>query len=186
MKKIEQKTGAKKPSAHAPIKAKSAPTRPQKSADEPSARTLLAALKKTQQMMAETREQVAYLYGAIEELAQRQEIQSHWQISAVRQMLSSSMPVPAGPQGRSFSTNDGMSEIAMLTEMPSGDNVSPLIISEMMKAAETALGKLSEARSEERAQGIKALQDMVESVRAPESRTDEPTIMVVPRRDDVH
>lgn len=186
MKKIEQKSGAPKPKAHAPAQTKKSATRATNTPAKPSARTLLAALKRTNQMMAETREQVAYLYGAIEEIAQRQEIQSHWQMTAVKQLLAASMPVPTGPQGRSFSTSDGLSEVSILTEIPSGDNVSPLIVSEIMKAAETAFNKLSESRSKERAQGIQALQNMVESVRAPESRTDEPTIMVVPRRDDIH
>ncbi len=177
MKKTEKILKTNKAPTRAPIKRKTS---------EPSLATLLKALQKTQLMVAETREQMAFMYGALEELAQRQEIQSQWQLNAVKQLLSASMPTPTGTKGRSFATSDGMAEIEILSDLPSGDNVAPYLVSELVKSAEVALEKLNDSRSDERTKGLQTLKDLVEANRAPENRTEEPTIMVVPRRDDVH
>ncbi len=176
----------------------------------------LQVLKK---MTAETREQMAFIYGVLEEIAQRQEIQSAWQIDIARQVFAPRPQMTRGskpmqqtpsdmpPMGFSdtaqvdlasmelgvIDASDGdisisemiPAEFELTAEVRAGEGIPQALINEITNAAEKILRNLSERRTDIKTKGLQSVRKILEGNRTGDDK-QEPTIMVVPRKDEIH
>lgn len=64
------------------------PARPTSTSRKTPLRGKQTSLRRLESLVLQTREQISFVYGAIEEIAERQQIQSSWQMDLARQFFS--------------------------------------------------------------------------------------------------
>jgi hypothetical protein len=157
-----------------------------KQESNPSLKTLQATLVKTQRMVAETREQMAFMYGVLEEIAQRQEIQTAWQVNLAKQIFAPVVTVSKGTTSAAQGNGDfGATEIEFATEIAPGEGLPPSLAADLTNATEKVLNSLTEKRKKAKARGIQMVQQILSEG---QSKDDKPElkVMIFPHKDEIH
>lgn len=139
-----------------------------------SMQKLAADMRKMKITLDETREQLGFVYGVLEEIAERQEIQSEWQLEVAKNIFM----MGADKMLLKEKNAERMLETSAETE----DMLSA--IANIFGNAESALKKRSAKRKEEKIIAIKKTKDFFNGI----SKKDEPEqlILVMPSEDEIH
>jgi hypothetical protein len=161
---------------------------PQRQSSQASLKSLQTTLLKTQRMVAETREQMAFMYGVLEEIAQRQEIQTSWQINLAKQMFAPVVTVAKGTPAPGASQGSGdfvAAEVEFTTEIAPGEGIPPSLAAEITTATEKVLNSLTEKRKKAKARGIQMVQQILSEG---QTKDDKPElkVMIFPHKDEIH
>lgn len=150
-----------------------------------AAAELHSLITKTQRMVAETREQMAFMYAVLEEIAQRQEIQTSWQVDLAKQIFAPPKMTRTSPRARHAAQDANSPEIEISAEITAGEGVPQALLGEITSAAEKILQTLAEQRKETRAKGIESVKKILSEHVSPDDKA-EVKIMIVPPKDEIH
>lgn len=169
---------------------------------------LLESVRRLEKLHQQTREQLTFIYGALEEIAERQQLQSGWQMDLARQFF---LPEDRGGEQEVtvFTDLEAMRRLATeahernaalaaaagrpeeRTDEPSSPLVHPRVAAELayvedvLGAAEAAGTTLSDRNQERRRKGIELLRQQT-GQGVPEGGGDEENVFIVPNKLELH
>jgi hypothetical protein len=143
--------------------------------------------------LTETREQLAYVYGALEEIAQRQEMQASWQIDVARRLLQRPAPFANAMADLRVSPAKGVAAQRQEGDPAAGAMEQALQVAaedetseafdEILASADMLFKKLSSRSKTERVRGLKAMERILKRHNRKEK---EPMFIVLPAKMDLH
>jgi hypothetical protein len=158
---------------------------------------LLKNMEGLKVQLTETREQLAYVYGALEEIAQRQEVQASWQIDVARRLLLRPVSFAAPmAEHRSHAGQGGFdphqpgdavetnaeAPVGAPLEQP-GDSEMSEAFDEILASADMLFKKLTSRNKGERVRGLKAMERILKRHKR---KDKEPMFIILPAKMDLH
>ncbi len=158
----------------------------QKKTSALSLNALQETLLNTQRMMADTRQQVAYVHAVLEEIAERQALQASWQYTVAKHVFEPAPAVSQSPQRSPQSDGEiATAEITFTAEVRPGETLPHEAVAELTAAAEKALHSIQEKRAETKAKGLLSIKNILKDFKLPDEKSDIKFICI-PTNDEIH